>query len=459
MSHHTHFLSRLERASQDEITFAMSLYYDSTFTREIIRLFTLPDNAERLAIELSDGNRPSHAILARNGAFVTCLAPGMKLGDIPVITQHQFTGLTRQHEKIVERQDEIRALIDKNPDASPVKQTLFNTGRNLTREHFKNWTLFQPLLLINLVETHLKGLRKMAQLTEELQPVYRKGKIRNKRERQSLRKLWEVKWSAANLTMLIFSDTSFTNKMPNMPWGEMNYGTVCLMDKVVPMSLMGLWYVAKMGKYLFPFVKKTLLDTKNPRDYLDSTLMLIAIASRHNRYKGEVIKLLNRNITGMSEYSSDMCKSLRNYFSKCFYEQETVLDMAECFMEMYFEAEYKKYCNRTIINEIPTHLKILFLGRNENHFLDDHIWMTGMGLLLPWVVRLEPEEFFIPQKYEELFYSYKPAQAMDLVSKGSSINTGVLKAGEKPGRNQPCHCGSRKKYKRCCFKKSKASCF
>jgi hypothetical protein len=32
----------------------------------------------------------------------------------------------------------------------------------------------------------------------------------------------------------------------------------------------------------------------------------------------------------------------------------------------------------------------------------------------------------------------------------------TLKAGARPGRNEPCHCGSGRKYKQCCLEKDAA---
>ena len=143
MTYDEHFLSRLKRASDEEVRFAMSLYYDSAFTRDIIKLSVLPEQTERLAFALSDDEGSSHAVLSRDGAFVTCLGPGMKLGDLPVITQHQFAGLRKQHQNFEKRFIEIEGLMKNDPILPFCQKQRFSSGRNMTREEYKKYALFQ----------------------------------------------------------------------------------------------------------------------------------------------------------------------------------------------------------------------------------------------------------------------------------------------------------------------------
>ena len=59
---------------------------------------------------------------------------------------HQFAGLTKQHEQFEQRAAEIAALVKDGPNPSSGKGGLFTDGRNLTREEFKKWAMFQPLV-------------------------------------------------------------------------------------------------------------------------------------------------------------------------------------------------------------------------------------------------------------------------------------------------------------------------
>ena len=459
MTYDTHFLSRLERASDKEVRFAMSLYYDSEFTRDIIKLIQLPDQAERVAIALSEGDRTSHVILARNGSFVTCLGPGMQFGELPVVTQHQFKGLIKQKEKHQQRESEIKAFLDKSSLEEVLNESVYRAGRNLTREQFKKWELFQPLLFPTLLKIHSLAIEKALELTVRLQSTGRKDKIRSKKERQDLRKLWEAKWTLGHIAMILFSDTTFMNKMPTDWLDVPRFTSLCLLEKMIPMSLMGLWFAARMGKHLFPAAKNMLIKPKDPWDYIDATLILISIALRHRRYRGEVTKLLNRKITGLPKGSIKFCTYVNKAFSSCFNEQKKNQEVLEKVALLYFKEDNSSDSGK-IINKVPMDIKIAGVAHNEIHFLEDNDTngLIQMMLLLPWMIQREASEFYIPEQYKTMFYPYEMEHAMNIVKGGlfEDVSPGVLKDRKKPNRNQPCHCGSKKKYKRCCFKKDRA---
>src|SRR5690606_28401917 len=85
MSHATHFLSRLERIEPAEVELAMSLYRDTPLVKELLARAKLPDGASRVALSLDDPGEGPFVLLERDGGFVTCLARGMRPGDLPII--------------------------------------------------------------------------------------------------------------------------------------------------------------------------------------------------------------------------------------------------------------------------------------------------------------------------------------------------------------------------------------
>ena len=415
----------------------------------------MPDNAERLAIALSDGERPSHVIMSRNGAFITCLAPGMKLGDIPVMTQHQFTGLTKQEEKSKQRGREISELMSNNKVTTLFDQDMYKVGRNLTRENFKKWEILQPLMLSHLIKQQATTTINASHFLRRFLGIGRRGKVRSKKERDFLRVFWQTKWSSGHTTLLLFSDLTFVKKILKEELNELDFAPLLMREKIVPMTLIGIWYVAQMGQYLFALIKKTLITQESLWDYADAVIMIIAIALRHSRYKTEAIKLLNRKITRLPADQIEVCEKVKKTFLPCLTGLEEHHELLEKFALEHFDKEQKIHSGRPIINEIPTEMKILFLARHERQFIEDTPWLEAMALFMPWIIKLKPEEFYIPEKYTELFYPYSQKHTMTLIP-GNMFkpeSPRVLKDNEKPSRNQPCHCGSGKKYKRCCFKK------
>ncbi len=60
-----------------------------------------------------------------------------------------------------------------------------------------------------------------------------------------------------------------------------------------------------------------------------------------------------------------------------------------------------------------------------------------------------PEDFGRPQREERLSYTAPTAEGGVQTTRPAPALDGVVRAGEAPGRNDPCSCGSGKKYKRC----------
>ena len=76
--------------------------------------------------------------------------------------------------------------------------------------------------------------------------------------------------------------------------------------------------------------------------------------------------------------------------------------------------------------------------------------------MMPWAARAEVEDFFVPEaRARELRTPWTRDDAWELYDAlTKTIDTKSQKtpvrAEEKPGRNDPCSCGSGKKYKKCC---------
>ena len=339
MTYDTHFLSRLERASKDEVNFALFLYYDSNLTSEIIKLFTLANKTDRLAIALSDSEEPSHVILANDGSFITCLGPGMKLDNIPVITKSRFKGLTKQNETLRDKEAKTMAFLEAEGGLNSLHLVLFKSGRNLTREQFKIWDMLQPLLFTSLLEIHAQVIERATELSFDLQPVARRGIIRSKKDRKNVRKFWEAKWTIGHIAMLLCSDTILINKMSKRWLSTANLASICMLERMLPISLMGLWFVSKIGQHIFPAMKKMLLEPKKSYFYIDAAFILAAIAFRHSRYKSEVIKLLNRKISGFSENDLKFCTIVKTNLSLVLTKQKHFRKELDEFVLEYFERE------------------------------------------------------------------------------------------------------------------------
>jgi hypothetical protein len=79
MSHAHHFLTRLDRlADQSQLEVAKFLHNHPDLVQLVLQRVNIPSECSRVAISLSDPVDGPWVITTREGAFVTCLADGMK---------------------------------------------------------------------------------------------------------------------------------------------------------------------------------------------------------------------------------------------------------------------------------------------------------------------------------------------------------------------------------------------
>ena len=457
MAHDTHFLSRLERAADTEVRVAMSLYYDTEFKEDFVKLshlYNLPENTDRFAVALSDSKRPSHVIMTKSGSFVTCLGPGMKM-NVPVITWNKFKGLNRKYQKIESDKAEMLAFSSGEKSLGDlISRILQKSGRNMTREDFKTCMVFQPLLAPWYLEMLIDSFSAAEDLKISLQKIVRKGKIRTKREWNQVREYWNHKWIMVHTGLLAFSDITLTRSILESMMKDSELIPLWMEDRIVPTSLMAAWVTGKLGGCMFPSAKKLLLSPVHQWDYISGTLMLTSIALRHSRYRKEVTKLLKRKIRGIGPSYIGMCEDVQTNFLSSLSEYKTLVEI----MPTAFEEVLKGDGNLSekAMKEASSVAKIAFYARHERDFAHRPTHTLSMSLLLPWMISIEPEDFYIPKKYKELFNPYSFKQGLRaLGNEAYKYKPGIVK-DKTPGRNEPCYCGSSKKYKKCCFKKSSA---
>ena len=82
---------------------------------------------------LKSGAESPHIVVARNGAFVTCLGPGMSTAPNPILTRHQLEGMRVRAERGREALHLSESLKgNKDQGASPILGRLFDASVSVT---------------------------------------------------------------------------------------------------------------------------------------------------------------------------------------------------------------------------------------------------------------------------------------------------------------------------------------
>lgn len=460
MAHHTHFLSRLERASDDEVNFAFSLYYDTDFTKNIVGRFCQESgNPERVAVALSSKKNPSHVILSGSGDFITCLGPNMNLGNVPVITQHKFGGLVKLNENAQERGAKLQAFAKTGISKADFLQN-FST-RNLSREQFIIIETFYPLMAKSVLDCFSTLVTHSFNVSLRLQKMARRGKIRTRKDREILLDYWGTQWALGHNLLVMYADTTLANSAyKDIDLCFFEFGNNCTDSTCLAVIFMGLWFLSRMGYKDIPKIKRRFKTSDVPQDYLQAMLALFVLAMKRSSYKVEVTKLLKRKIPDFSRFppaDTIIVKSMQKGLIACLANPEKYLGYLKKYVASNFEKEFEHYTDSKPTREIPPNLQTLFLARNQKNFFVDEETIHDFVSFLPWLISIEAEEFFIPKEYNELFYPFKIEHAMQNIENVlfCDITSGLTRERKKTGRNSPCDCGSGKKYKACCLKKNK----
>ena len=110
-------------------------------------------------------------------------------------------------------------------------------------------------------------------------------------------------------------------------------------------------------------------------------------------------------------------------------------------------------------SECPDDMGVTLLLQGAFPIIDEKFnTLTQLLIWLPHLVRVKAEEFYIPRSYLKLFNrTWNVERAIGLIEPrrqieriGAGPPRATPPAAQRPGRNDPCPCGSQRKYKHCC---------
>lgn len=178
MGHSTHFLTRLQRVEPWHTETALALYRDPALVRKVLTLTRVPDGAERVSIALEDGDGP-HLIVTRSGAFVTCLGKGMVPYDAYAVSRADLDSIRDLHEQVArslkelqDGTDEILAL----GGGDYFLNRLLRGAHLVNRSDMRMLRKLSPLISGELIQRHIKLHLEMSALRKELLPYLRDKK-------------------------------------------------------------------------------------------------------------------------------------------------------------------------------------------------------------------------------------------------------------------------------------------
>lgn len=458
MQHDEHFLSRLSRLDREHAEIALGLYYDSPLVRHILRVADIPDGVDRVALCLGTPEQGPFIIVARDGHFVTCLGEGMRLAEgQPLISRHRLDTISETASSLRSMLAEARA--GSRAQTRRKLARVFEAGAGLSQQEFEDISRWLPLLDVAFLSAHVNSVERCTLLVEHLS----RRKLK-RRDDELLYDYWCTAWSIVHLTMLLASDGGATLRQllgmleetdpglgAQLPWCSVRLG-------VSSFALRGVWVASKLPTLTVPMAKHRYLDPR--ASYLTTLtdgLSLAAVGLRHRKYYAEVQKTINKGAPPPD--SKDTIAALRGVCAAYFEQHhrdpklylDHTIDISRTFLRELYHGRPQEQLDA--IEQLPDDIAVaLFISMPLG--VADPTVACGLFGRLPWIVGVDAKAFYLPEPC--IVWLRNPWTRDDgLAVLRARIDCGVPRqqpvvATPKIGRNEPCPCGSGKKYKRCC---------
>lgn len=465
MGHATHFLERLERLSDSaHLDLALALYHDSKLVRYILERARLPDGADRIALALEDRRNGPHIIVARDGGFVTCLGEDMSIGDRPVISRTEITRLGEQIEG-------IRVAVARMRESGESKRLLGRlgtSGSDLSREDFTALVKLAPMMAYTCMITATELVMEL----KRFERGYRRNRYRRMLPgaRDELRRYWQFTWALGHLIALYGSRGRELAEMVGPGLREKHDEYVFFLGQsagrtmFLPVVVRGLWTTAHGGRKRMALFKQQLQDSHNLLGVMMNALPLMAIGMRHRSVRAEVQKFLGRCQRKLEDMAKEIWElALVHAF---FADGEKLFDAEDAARRSYLSlgalmavragehlpAGHPLRFER--VEDVPEDLACAMPCNQDT--LDLFTTSAHQLMLLstiPWVVNAPIEHLYLPAAAIEAYGApWQPDPVRQHLESHNHYFARDIprKTGPRPGRNQPCPCGSGNKYKRCC---------
>ena len=458
MGHDIHFLERLERLSPEQVEVALALYRDSGLVQSLLRKLELPDSAECVAISLDDERDGPFVIVTRQGRFVTCLGRNMRVSasKTPVVSKERFDAVAGRVHHVREMVDEI----SKQPrrEIERVLSRLVLGGSEVSREDFLAVAPWSPLIGVPLLDTFMRTAARLARSYGRLSR--RQGFKR--RDEAALRGYWQDCWALGHIGLLLGVDGGelLRDALGRPALGEelgrhLTWSMVRL--GVLPMAARGAWLASKVGKVLIPAYKQMYRQPVYEHQLLNAGFCLSAIGYSHRRSRAEIGKLLGQTTLREPGPLGELFQLMRKTVAWHYEMGAKELDQAEARMEDLARALHESDSVVDASEGGPppasSDVEIADLLNTPFPLLSRDGGLLEMFLYqLPWVAQAKPEAFYLPQAYLEP-QAWTPQRSLTLIAPRRQWEppaSGSVRAPSLPGRNDPCHCGSGEKFKRCC---------
>lgn len=450
MGHAAHFLRRVQRLDDRHLDLAMGLYRDPRAVRLVLDSQPLPDDAERVALALADTPEPPHVIVTRDGAFVTCLAPGMVVKRDPVVPRAALDAAFENSARL----ELLDARIAHRGGVGALLDRVFQAGGRLPREDYEALAVMAPLVLPVLVRQVSDASRIVFDMHRGITP--RRLRRTDRAHVRELRRYIKACATLRHVSLLMTECAPLFHALDGPLDGLLEAPGAAL----VPGDFAGLTTAAttaaELGPALIPAYQRQWQAARTLLDALPALVGLIAIGVRHVPARPDAVQALADEAAplfadaGQADVARWVVEETRKMF-----------ELDEC--------ELHERATRASVRQAESQKPEPLIPADASDALVDALLgasggscfatPTSHGAWLPmitWAARRRPAELYLPHTWLRRLHTGQDIEivrgALDDWLRYTRRGEPITRAAPKTGRNDPCPCGSGRKYKRCCLR-------
>ncbi|MFO0649540.1 MAG: SEC-C metal-binding domain-containing protein [Polyangiales bacterium] len=464
MGHAHHFLSRLDRVSQQQVELSLGLYNNVPLLKFILSRSGLPKGAGRAAISLDDRNEGPFLIVTTEGRFVTCLARGM-VHDLPIVRRWQLDQLSARHEELRRCMRPIAEIPEDGLAFMRLFRPIFESGPNLSREQFRDLAPWQPMMF----DTYIDWIGEM--YDRLVLYFYRVKNVDRARstDNELLEIYWNDLWAIRHMLVLlgVGEPVEFWESRPREVLEKVHESAAkyAALECASPLALAGAWCTARFGGAYVPICSHWFEHGPDDRMH-QAAFELSAIASAHPGHRELILGALRSSaeapandspaVNEQERRASSASKALRS-----FERDDLDVRAAKYGAELLFARKHPVIEKRGWRSplDVPLDVALPYAAQQMQGWIDDEAVADALYNLAPSVALYRPEDFYLPARWlRDMRAPWTPELTLKHLRwarKHFEVREPTRTAAA-PGRNDPCPCGSEKKYKKCCALKANA---
>ncbi|HEY8041283.1 MAG TPA: SEC-C metal-binding domain-containing protein [Polyangiaceae bacterium] len=460
MAHAHHFLERLDRVTREQTEFALELYRDHEAVAYVLQHVNLPAEAGRVALSVEDPREGPFVIVTREGRFVTCLGRGMH-HEHPVVPRPQLDALLAKVADKRARRELAQRELRPDEEEENFFQRIVSRGRRFAREDFVAVSSFEAMLGIQpylvMLELAVEVVGTRAAMVHGAHKVVIKGSSRPAFEKQD-----RLEWSIAHLMLLsgAADRRELDEILARTREGKISPTFACSAQAGSTFFFRAAWAAARLGKGVLPIYKTAFASAEDWMAILDAGLGLGALGLRHAGLTAEVKRTLqgyepppegsdpNPVAATRATVAKAVLETMENADERTAAVLKIGRDMAVSAGGHLPQGHPQRFDKPEDVPEELARTEILSIDADVH----EGAIQTLLFAALPLAARAAAEDFYHPREIVRAWYGqWSPEETLERLKRfaRAAPKKESARAEPKPGRNEPCPCGSGKKWKKC----------